>query len=382
MNVPFHRPYITEDEINAVAEQLRAGWLTAGSRTAEFEDAFKRYIGCSCAVSVNSATAGLHLSLAVFDLKEDDEVLMPVVTHAATAEVVRYFRARPVFVDIERGTHLMDASKIEEKISGRTRAIIPVHYAGQPCDMDEICSIARAHRLHIIEDAAHSLPAWYRGRAIGTVGDTTCFSFYATKTLTTGEGGMICTGDEERARRLGVLRLHGIDRDAWERLRSTRFWQYDVVEAGYKYNTTDIASAIGIEQLKKVELMWKMRNRIAERYTDAFNNRDELFPYTVKPDRVSAWHLYPLDLNIDTLKIGRDRFIEEMRGRGVGLSVHFIPLYEFTYYKRMGYSGKEYGNCRWVFDRTVSLPIFPGMADEEVNYVIENVLDIVKSGRR
>jgi perosamine synthetase len=382
MNIPFHRPYITDDEINAAAEQLRAGWLTAGSRTAEFEDAFRRYIGCGYAVSVNSATAGLHLSLAVFDVKEGDEVLMPAVTHAATAEVVRYFKARPVFVDIERGTHLMDASKIEERMTGRTRAIMPVHYAGQPCDMDEICSIARAHRIPVIEDAAHALPAWYRGRAIGTVGDTTCFSFYATKTLTTGEGGMICTGDEERARRLGVLRLHGIDRDAWERLRSTRFWQYDVVEAGYKYNTTDIAAAIGIEQLKKVELMWKMRKRIAERYTDAFKNRDELFTYTVKPDRVSAWHLYPLDLNIDALKIGRDRFIEEMRGRGVGLSVHFIPLYEFTYYKEMGYSGKEYVNCRWVFDRTVSLPIFPGMSDEEVDYVIENVLDVLQTGRR
>jgi dTDP-4-amino-4,6-dideoxygalactose transaminase len=382
MNVPFHRPYITEDEINAVAEQLRAGWLTAGSRTAEFEDAFRHYIGCRCAVSVNSATAGLHLSLAVFDLKEDDEVLMPVVTHAATAEVVRYFKARPVFIDIERGTHLMDATKIEEKITDRTKAVIPVHYAGQPCDMDEICSIAKAHNLCVIEDAAHSLPAWYHGRAIGTVGDITCFSFYATKTLTTGEGGMICTGDEDRARRLGVLRLHGIDRDAWERLSSTRFWQYDVVEAGYKYNTTDIASAIGIEQLKKVELMWKMRKRIAERYTDAFKNRDELFPYTVKPDRVSAWHLYPLDLNIDALKIGRDRFIEEMHRRGVGLSVHFIPLYEFTYYKKMGYSGREYETCRWVFDRTVSLPIFPGMADEEVDYVIENVLDIIQAGKR
>ena len=382
MNVPFHRPYITEDEINAVAEQLRAGWLTAGRRTAEFEDAFRRYIGCRCAVSVNSATAGLHLSLAVFGLNQDDEVLMPVVTHAATAEVVRYFKARPVFVDIERGTHLMDVSKIEEKITGRTKAVIPVHYAGQPCDMDEICSIAKAHNLCVIEDAAHSLPAWYHDRAIGTVGDVTCFSFYATKTLTTGEGGMICTGDEDRARRLGVLRLHGIDRDAWERLSSTRFWQYDVVEAGYKYNTTDIASAIGIEQLKKVELMWRKRKSIAERYTDAFKNRDELFPYTVKPDRVSAWHLYPLDLNIDALKIGRDRFIEEMHGRGVGLSVHFIPLYEFTYYKQMGYSGKEYGNCRWVFDRTVSLPIFPGMADEEVDYVIENVLDIIQAGKR
>jgi perosamine synthetase len=248
--------------------------------------------------------------------------------------------------------------------------------------MDEILGIARKHNLCVIEDAAHCLPSRYRGRTIGTLGDATCFSFYATKTITTGEGGMICTDNDEWARQSRMLRLHGINRDAWQRHNSTRFWQYDVVEAGYKYNTTDIASAIGIEQLKKVEIMWHLRKRIAERYTDAFRDCDGLILYTVKPDRESAWYLYPLDLNIDALKIGRDQFIEAMRDRGVGLSVHFIPLYEFTYYKKLGYSGTGFDNCRWVFDRTVSLPIFPGMADEEVEYVIENVLDIIHTNKR
>jgi dTDP-4-amino-4,6-dideoxygalactose transaminase len=377
MNVPFHRPYITEDEISAAAEMMRAGWLTAGVRTAAFEDEFKKYIGCGNAVSVNSATAGMHLALAAIGLGEHDEVLMPAMTFTATAEVVRYFNAWPVLVDIEPDTHLIDVNKIEEKITGRTRAIMPVHFAGQPCDMEEIMAIARAHGLDVIEDAAHCLPSWYRGRPVGSLGGTACFSFYATKTITTGEGGMVCTDDGERAKRMRVLRLHGIDRDAWQRHNSTRFWQYDVTEAGYKYNTTDIASAIGIEQLKKAESIWKMRKRIAERYNAAFTGRDGLVLYTVKPDRETSWYLYPLDLDLGALKITRDLFIEEMRERGVGLSVHFIPLYEFTYYKKLGYTGDGFDNCRRVFDRTMSLPIFPAMTDPEIDYVIENVLDIV-----
>lgn len=381
MKVPFHKPYILDDEIRSVSELLKGGWLTSGSKTIEFEEEFRKYIGSTNAVSVNSATAGLHLSLAAIGLAEGDEVLLPAMTHAASAEVVRYFNAKPVLVDIERDTHLIDASKIEEKISGRTRAIMPVHYSGQPCDMDEILSIARKHGLCVIEDAAHSLPAWYRDRKVGTIGDFTCFSFYATKTLTTGEGGMICTDDDERARRMRVLRLHGIDRDAWERQGSSRFWQYDVVEAGFKYNTTDIASAIGIEQLKKLELMWEKRERVAARYSAAFGGLDEFILYNIKPGRISSRHLYPLDLNIEALAIGRDEFIEEMRNRGVGLSVHFIPLYEFTYYKKMGYNGRDFKNCNWVFERTVSLPIFPGMSEQEIDYVIDAALETVRKRR-
>ncbi|HOD14868.1 MAG TPA: DegT/DnrJ/EryC1/StrS family aminotransferase [Spirochaetota bacterium] len=382
MNVPFHKPYITEEEVASAALQLREGWLTAGSRTVEFERAFRDYVGCGCAVAVNSATAALHLALAAIGLKEDDEVLVPGMTFTATAEVARYFRAWPVLVDIERDTHNIDPDKIEEKITGRTRAIMPMHFAGQPCDMDEICAVAKRHGIAVIEDAAHCMPSWYRGRKVGALGDMTCFSFYATKTMTTGEGGMLCTDNAEWARTAGILRLHGIDRDAWERVNSPRFWQYDVVEAGYKYNTTDIASAIGLVQLKNVETIWEKRKRIAERYGEAFGGRDDINPVAVRPDRVSSWYLYTVDLNLECLSIGRDEFIGLMRDRGIGLSVHFIPLYEFTYYKKLGYDGRDCPNCAWVFDRTVSLPIFPGMTDGEIDYVIGNVTGLLEKNRR
>jgi dTDP-4-amino-4,6-dideoxygalactose transaminase len=382
MKIPFHRPSIGDEEIASVTECLRGGWLTSGARTVEFEEEFKGYVGARHAIAVSSATAGLHLSLIAAGCGKDDEVLVPAMTHASTAEVVRYVNARPVFVDIERESHCIDASRIEEKITKKTRAIIPVHYAGQPCDMDDILSIAAAHGLQVIEDAAHSLPAWYRDRKIGTIGDSTCFSFYATKTLTTGEGGMICTDDDGRAARMRVLRLHGISCDAWDRLNSSRIWRYDVVETGYKYNMTDMAASIGIQQLKKLELLWERRGRIADRYSAAFRNREDLTPYAIKPDRVSSWHLYPVDLNIDMLSIGRDGVIEQMHARGVDLSVHFIPLYEFSCYKKLGYRGAGFENCAWVFERTVSLPIFPDMSEHEVDYVIQNLLDVLAAFRR
>jgi dTDP-4-amino-4,6-dideoxygalactose transaminase len=382
MKVPFHKPYITEEEVASAALQLREGWLTAGSRTVEFENAFKDYVGCGSAIAVNSATAALHLSLAAIGLQEGDEVIVPGMTFTATAEVARYFRAWPVLADIEPDTHNIDANKIEEKITPRTRAIMPMHFAGQPCDMDEICALARERGVAVIEDAAHCMPSWYRGRKVGSLGDMTCFSFYATKTMTTGEGGMLCTDNPGWARSARILRLHGIDRDAWERVNSPRFWQYDVVEAGFKYNTTDIASAIGLVQLENVEMIWEKRRRIAERYAAAFRDCDGLSPCAVRPDRVSSWYLYVIDLEPERLAIGRDEFIGKMRERGIGLSVHFIPLYEFTYYKKLGYDGKDCPNCARVFERTVSLPIFPGMTDAEIDYVIENVLDLLNSNRR
>ena len=382
MKIPFHKPYITNDEISSVSELLKAGWLTAGNKTLEFEKKFKEYVGSGHAVSVNSATAAMHLSLASAGIRKDDQVLVPALTFAATAEVVRYFDAWPVLVDVERGSHLIDPAKIEQKITEQTRAIMPVHFGGQPCDMDEICAIAKKYNLFVIEDAAHSIPAWYRGRKVGTIGDATCFSFYATKTLTTGEGGMICTDNDEWAKRMAVLRLHGIDRDAWSRVNSPRFWQYDVVEVGFKYNTTDIASAMGVEQLRKVEFMWEKRKRIADLYTAAFKNREEIILPLMKSDRVSSWYLYAIELKIEALKIGRDRFIEEMLDRGVALSVHFIPLYEFSYYRKLGYTGADCPNSNWIFERTVSLPIYPGMDDSEIAYVIDAVLGVIKKFKK
>ncbi len=382
MEIPFHKPYITDDEVTAVIECLRSGWLTMGHKTVEFEKLFREYVGCRNAVSVNSGTAALHLALLAAGIVEGDEVIIPAMTFAAGAEVVKYLKAVPVLVDIERETRLMDVSALEEKITPVTRAIMPMHYGGQPCDMEEIIEIAEAHNLVVIEDAAHSLPSLYRGDMVGAIGNLTCFSFYATKTLTTGEGGMVTTNNDDFARRMSNLRLHGISRDAWQRQKSDTPWRYDVTETGYKYNTTDIASAIGVEQLKKLETMWEMRKRIAEAYSSAFADMAEVTLYRVKEDRETSWYLYPVILNTETLSISRDRFIVEMLERGIQLSVHFIPLYRFSCYSSDGYDPANFGNSEWAFERSVSLPIFPGMTGEEVGYVIDNMRDVLKSGRK
>jgi perosamine synthetase len=277
---------------------------------------------------------------------------------------------------------LIDASKIDGKTTRKTKAIIPVHYAGQPADMNLIISIAKKYKLFVIEDAAHAFPSKYDSRHIGTIGHATCFSFYATKTITTGEGGMITTENSDWAERMRLLRLHGVTRDAWKRENTDNFWEYDVVEPGFKYNTTDINSAIGIEQLKKADEMQKMREIIARRYNEAFQNTEALILYKIKDNRYTSWYLYPLKINLESLSIDRNRFVNEMKLRGISASVHFIPLYRFTYYKNLGYKIKDYPESEWVFERTISLPIYPGMSAKEIDYVIDNVLDILEKYKR
>ena len=382
MHIPFHRPYITEDEINSVVESLRSGWTTMGHKTFQFEEEFAKYIGFPHAIAVNSCTAALHCALLVSGIEENDEVIIPADTFVATAEVVEYCRARPVLVDIERDTHNISPDRIMERISQKTKVIVPVHFAGQPCDMDSINEIAKAHNISVIEDAAHALPAWYRGSKIGTVSDITCFSFYATKTLATGEGGMIVTNNDEWAESLRVMRLHGMSRDAWKRYSEGISWEYDVTRLGFNYNTSDIFAAIGIEQLKRLEWMHVKRTDIANRYNAAFKEEEAFIPYEVKEGCISAWHLYPLKLNLDVLTISRNEFIGELYKRGINTSVHFIPLYKFSYYSNSGYSSDDFPESEWVFHREVSLPIYPGMTDEEISYVIEAVLDIARANRR
>ncbi|HSV97657.1 MAG TPA: DegT/DnrJ/EryC1/StrS family aminotransferase [Spirochaetota bacterium] len=382
ITIPFHRPHITEAEIDAVAAVMRSGWLTMGPKTVEFEESFRVRIGAAHAVAVSSATAALHLALVAAGIGEGDEVIVPAMTFAASAEVVLYRGAAVVMADIERDTHLLDAERLEERITPRTRAVMPVHYGGMPCDMDRIMDIARRRGLVVIEDAAHSLPAEYRGKSIGTIGDLTCFSFYATKTLAVGEGGMITTENAEWAERLRSLRLHGIGKDAWKRYSAEGSWAYDVLEMGYKYNMTDISAAIGMAQLKKLDWMNDRRAAIAAAYDAAFAGTDALVPYGKREGRSSAWHLYPLRLNLDALSIDRTRFIVELKERGIGASVHFIPLYRFTHYGKMGCRAADYHACEWVFEREVSLPIYPGMGDDEVNVVIEAVLAIIDKFRR
>jgi perosamine synthetase len=383
MEIPFHKPYITEDEISGVVDALRSGWITMGPTTVEFEERFKEYIGSRNAVSMNSCTACLHLALKVIDLQEREEVIIPAVTFTATAEIITYFNARPVLVDVDRETCNINVTQIEKKITKRTRAIIPVHYAGQPCDMDEILNIAKKYNLFVIEDAAHAIPAWYRKRKIGTLGDMTCFSFYATKTLTTGEGGMVTTDNDEWADKLKILRLHGISKDAWKRYTNEGSWYYEVVDAGYKYNTTDIQAALGLAQLKKVDWMCEKRKEISDKYTEGFKPLREVTPPNVKDDRKSAWHLYVIKLNLEMLQIGRNQFIEELKQRGILASVHFIPIYRHPYYKDVfNYNVKEFSASEWIYERIISLPIYPGMTDGDVEQVIEAVWDVVTKNRR
>ena len=374
MQIPFHKTHTTEEEINAATEAIKSGWVTMGPKTVEFEKEFKAYIGSKEAVSVNSATAALHLALKAIGLKRGDEVILPTNTFVATAEVVTYFDATPVLCDIEEDTYNIDVSKIEELITKNTRAIIPVHFAGQPCDMDEIYTLASKYNLKVIEDAAHAIPSSYKGVRIGALekSDIACFSFYATKTLSTGEGGMATTNNHEYTKSMRINRLHGISRDAWDRYTTKGAWYYEVVDNGCKYNTTDINAAIGIVQLRKQDVLRKKRADIAKKYIDAFSSNSNIVLPFVKDDRETSWHLFVIKV------ANRDEVIEELKSRGVGCSVHFIPVHKQPYYKeKYGYIDNDYPVANRVFEHSLSLPIFPDMSDEEIEYVIRNLLEVV-----
>jgi dTDP-4-amino-4,6-dideoxygalactose transaminase len=380
--LPFSRALIEEDEINAVVEVLRSGWLTTGPRVREFEAAFAKYIGSEHAVALGSCTAALNLALAAIGIGEADEVIIPTMTFASTAEVVLYFKARPVLVDCAPGTFHIDPQQIERAITSRTKAIIPVHYAGHACDMDAILDIAQRHGLKVIDDAAHALPARYRGKMVGTLADISCFSFYATKTMTTGEGGMITTPNQEYAERIRMLSLHGISKDAWKRYTAEGSWRYDILEMGYKYNLTDMQAAIGIAQLAKCDRMWARRNALAARYDEALQKL-EAFKLTVVPEGLShAWHLYVIQVNSACLRIDRDRVIEELKLRGIGTSVHFIPLHLHTLYQGLGYRRGQFPNAEERFQGAISLPLFAAMSDEESGRVIEALHDIASAFKK
>ena len=319
--VQFHKPYITMDEITEVLDSLKAGWITMGPKTIEFENKFRTYLGSGNAVSMNSCTACLHLALKAIGLGAGDEVIVPTVTFTATGEVVTYFNATPVLVDVEEETCNIDSRLIERKITKKTRAIMPVHFAGQICDMDEICALARKYNLAVIEDAAHAMPAWYKGRAVGTIGDISCFSFYATKPLTTGEGGMATTENDGWADAMRTWRLHGISKDAWKRYTGEGSWYYEVSSAGFKYNMTDIQASLGLAQLRKIDWMWQRRKEIAGAYSGAFGFRDDIEIPFVKADRESSWHLYVVKLNIRCAEYREGpvyRRTEKKRGHGFG----------------------------------------------------------------
>ena len=381
--IHFHKPAIGEEEIRSVVETLRSGWLTTGPKVKLFEAEFATYTGSSHAVAVNSATAALHLALEAVGIKSGDEVIVPTMTFTATAEVVLYLGARPVLVDCRTDDLNIDVDRIETAITKNTKAIVPVHIAGRPCAMDQILAIAQSHGLRVIEDAAHALPASHCGRKVGAIGDITCFSFYATKTITTGEGGMATTNNPEWASRMRMMSLHGISHDAWDRYTEQGSWYYEVLRPGYKYNMTDIAAALGIEQLKKCEAFYQARLRIAERYDEAFADLSEIETPADSSGLQHAWHLYIIQLNPDRLRTNRRDFIKALNSRKIGTSVHFIPLHLHPFYKQTyGYQASDFPQASTAFERIISLPIYPMMTEHDVSCVIGAVRDLVQEYRR
>ncbi|MEO6203257.1 MAG: DegT/DnrJ/EryC1/StrS aminotransferase family protein [Nitrospirales bacterium] len=381
--LPFHVPDIGEEEIQSVVETLRSGWLTTGSKTKQFEAEFAQRVEARHAVALNSCTAALHLALEAVGVTQGDEVIVPTMTFAATAEVVHYFKAKPVLVDCQTDTLNIDVDQLEKAISPKTKAIIPVHYAGQPCEMDRILEIARVHQLKVIEDAAHALPARYRGRMVGTLGDITCFSFYSTKTITTGEGGMATTENAEWAERMRILSLHGISRDAVNRYTPEGTWYYEICYPGYKYNLTDIAAALGIPQLHKCDRFGTIRKRYATLYNEGFEEIPEITVPHVADDVEHAWHLYVIQLDLERLRIGRNEMIDLLKKQGIGTSVHFIPLHLHPYYRdNYGYLPNNFPVASSVFERIISLPIYPKMTEVDIQYVIEVVATLIKAHRR
>jgi dTDP-4-amino-4,6-dideoxygalactose transaminase len=371
--LPFALPDIGDEEIAAVVACLRSGWVTTGPATRQFEQEFRSYLGAEVeTISVNSATAGLHLALECLGVGPGDEVIVPTLTFTATAEVVRYLGATPVFVDVDPRTLNLSPLAVEAAITPRTRAIIPVHYAGLACDMDALLELARAHKLRVVEDAAHAFPTRYRGRLVGTLdSDITVFSFYANKTMTTGEGGMVVTRDLELARRIRLMRLHGISQDAFNRYVSrTPAWFYEVVAAGFKYNLTDIASAIGIEQLRKIDRFLDRRQALAQRYDEALSALPLQLPPRADEGSSHAWHLYVVRLAA-CARLGRDELINELSRRGIGTSVHFIPLHRQPYWRHTcELRPDQFPVAELAFQSMLTLPLYTRMSDADQERVI------------
>lgn len=380
--LPFSPPLIGEEEINEVVDTLRSSWITTGPKTKQFEADFASYLGAPGALAVNSCTAALHTALVTQGIGPGDEVITTPMTFAASVNVIEHTGARPVLVDVETDTLNIDPLKVALAISRNTKAILLVHYAGHPADLDLIYDIAGKHRLFVLEDAAHALPAKYKGRVIGSGNNPVAFSFYATKNLTTAEGGML-TGPREFLANARILSLHGMSRDAWKRYDQGGSWYYEICQPGFKYNMTDIQSSIGIWQLKKLEHFQSRRRQIVEIYNKYFKNLDAVEIPVERPEVEHAWHLYVLRLHQGTLRIGRDEFIRQLQAHNIGTSVHFIPIHIHPYFRdKYGYLPEDFPIAYDNYQRMLSLPLYPGLTDQDVQDVVEAVLQIIKENQK
>jgi dTDP-4-amino-4,6-dideoxygalactose transaminase len=377
--LPFSRPVIEEDEINEVVDSLRSGWITTGPKVKLFEDALRAYTGAPYAVALNSATAGLHVALLALGIGPGDEVITTPMTFAATVNMIVRVGARPVLADIEPGTLNINASEIRKKITGRTKAVIPVHFAGQPCDMDEIFSLAGEFGLKVIEDAAHAVGTEYKGKKIGSLPSISVFSFHPIKNITTGEGGMACTGDELLAEEMSLLKFHGMSKEAWKRYSSQGTPNYDIVLPGFKYNMLDIQAAIGIHQLRKLDAFIERRREFAQFYNDAFSGMDEIaIPEAVSYDNRHAWHLYTPLIRIERLSIDRDAFMGELKKENIGTGLHFKAVHHHSYYRdSLKIPAGDLPNADYASDRILSLPLFPSMTMDDARDVVEAVKRVI-----
>lgn len=395
MHVPFFRPSITDAEVSEVEDTLRSGWLTTGVKTKRFEQAFAATVGAPHAVALNSCTAALHLAVEALGLGPGQGVLVPTLTFAATAEVVRYCGADPILVDCDPVTLNIDLSDAERRLAargagGRVTGVIPVHCAGYMLDVSALRDFAARHGLWTVEDAAHAFPAAWRPSSSAAwqrcgegTSDVSCFSFYANKTITTGEGGMAVTGDDRLAERMRIMSLHGLSRDAWRRYEKGGSWNYDIVAPGFKYNMTDVAASLGLQQLRRAEELRREREAVAERYLDELAGLASVELPPTSADRIHSWHLFAIRLRLEALTITRDAFIGALAERGVQCSVHWKPLHLHPYYRATyGHAPESFPAAAATWPRLVSLPIFPGMRDEEVEYVIASVWELCRKYAR
>ncbi len=382
-SVPFFRMKFTQAEIDAVTNTIKSGWLTTGNISHKLEDRFCRYVDADYGAAVGSCTAGLHLALKVLGLSKGDEVITTPFTFVASTEAILHCGARPVFADIDPVTLNIDPKDIERKITKRTKAIVPVHIAGLPCRMDKIMGLAKKHKLSIVNDSAHAIGAEFKGKKIGAYGDLSSFSFYATKNLTTAEGGIVTTNNKNLAEEIRVLSLHGMDKKAWKRYLEHGSWYYEVVSLGYKYNLADMNAALGLAMMDRLDTLQKKRERAASWYDEMLGKFEEIELPARDKDSRHAWHLYIIKLNLDKLKIDRDKFIRELTENGVGTSVHFIPLFLQPFYKgKFGLSQRKFPGAMSAFERVISLPFYPDLRKAEVKYVADTIGKIISKNRK